>query len=403
MQRSTSRILTTHTGSLPRPRDLTRLYTLRARGDAVDAAEIDRAGREAVRTIVRKQHDAGIDVGNNGEQQRDSFFLYLKMRLSGLGGSWERPSRADVDRYPDFKRMWIEQHASRTQVSALGGLPKAIGEVRYLDDRAINDECRHFNAVMAENPGVFVERFMSAPSPGILAMAVRNEHYDTLANYLAALGRALQVEYETIVKNGLLLQIDAPDLALERHITYKDKPVAAFVAFVEQVVGTINHSLSNVPRDRVRLHVCWGNSESPHDCDVSLEDILPALQEANVGGFVLPFANPRHAHEFRCFAKHPLKDDQVLVAGVIDSLTNFVEHPEVVADRIERVARVVGEPSRVLAGTDCGFDTSAGWGRVAEDVVWAKLSSLRDGARLASDRLFSCGRWGRLSEAKPTA
>lgn len=391
MQRSTSRILTTHTGSLPRPRELTRLYTLRARGEAVDAAEIDRAGREAVRTIVRKQHDAGIDVGNNGEQQRDSFFLYLKQRLSGLGGSWERPSRADVDRYPDFKRMWTEQHASKTQVSALGGLPKAIGEVRYLDDRAIIDECRHFNAVLAENPGIFVEPFMSAPSPGILATAVRNEHYDTLANYLAALGRALQVEYEAIVKNGLLLQIDAPDLALERHITYKDKPVAAFVAFVEQVVGTINRALRNVPRDRVRLHVCWGNSESPHDCDVPLEDILPALQQANVGGFVLPFANPRHAHEFRCFAKHPLKDDQALVAGVIDSLTNFVEHPEVVADRIERVATVVGDPSRVLAGTDCGFDTSAGWGRVAEDVVWAKLASLRDGARLASDRLFSRG------------
>jgi len=391
MQRSTSRILTTHTGSLPRPRDLTRLYAQRARGEAVDAAEIDRTGREAVSAVVRKQHGAGIDVGNNGEQQRDSFFLYLKTRLSGLGGSWERPSRADVDRYPDFKRMWIEQHASKTQVSALGGLPKAIGEVRYLDDRAINDECRDFNAVLADHPGVFVEPFMSAPSPGILATAVRNEHYDTLANYLAALGRALQVEYEAIVSNGLLLQVDAPDLALERHITYKDRPVAEFVAFVEEVVATINRALRNVPRDRVRLHVCWGNSESPHDSDVPLEAILPALQQANVGGFVLPFANPRHAHEFRAFARHPLKDDQVLVAGVIDSLTNFVEHPEVVADRIERVAAVVGDPMRVLAGTDCGFDTSAGWGRVAEDVVWAKLSSLRDGARLASERLFSRG------------
>ena len=392
MQRSTSRILTTHTGSLPRPRELTRLYALRARGEAVDAAAIDRAGRDAVAAVVRKQHDAGIDVGNNGEQQRDSFFLYLKSRLSGLGGSWERPSRADVDRYPEFKRMWIEQHASKTQVSALGGLPKAIGEVRYLDDRAINDECGDFNAVLANNPGVFVEPFMSAPSPGILATAVRNEHYDTLASYLDALGRALQVEYEAIVDNGLLLQIDAPDLALERHITYKDQPTSAFVAFVEQVVATINRALVNVPRDRVRLHVCWGNSESPHDADVPLDDILPALQQAKVGGFVLPFANPRHAHEFKCFAKYPLADDQILVAGVIDSLTNFVEHPEVVADRLERVAAVIGDPTRVLAGTDCGFDTSAGWGRVAEDVVWAKLASLRDGARIASKRLFKGGR-----------
>jgi 5-methyltetrahydropteroyltriglutamate--homocysteine methyltransferase len=397
MQRSASRILTTHTGSLPRPRELTRLYALRAHGEPVDEAEIDRLAREAVRAIVRRQHAAGIDIGNNGEQQRDSFFLYLKSRLSGLGGSWERPSRADVDRYPEFKRMWIEQHASRTQVSALGGLPKAIGAVRYLDDRAINNECREFNSVLAENPGIFTEAFMSAPSPGILATAVRNEHYDTLGNYLAALGAALQVEYEAIVNNGLLLQIDAPDLALERHITYKDRSVSDFVEFVEQVVATINRALVYVPRERVRLHVCWGNSESPHDCDVPLDDILPALLGANVGGLVLPFANPRHAHEFRCFAKHRLADDQVLVAGVIDSLTNFVEHPEVVADRIERVAEIIGDPSRVLAGTDCGFDTSAGWGRVAEDVVWAKLASLRDGARLASERLS-----GRLRGAVAT-
>ena len=388
MQRSTSRILTTHTGSLPRPRELTRLYALRAAGGPADEGEIARTGGDAVRRIVDKQREAGIDVGNNGEQQRDSFFLYLRNRLSGLGGSWERPSRADVDRYPEFKRMWTEQHAARTQVSALGGLPKAIGEVKYLDAGAIADECRHFRDVLAETPGVFVEPFMSAPSPGIVAMAVRNEYYDTLESYLAALGAALRTEYEAIVKHGFLLQIDAPDLALERHITFKDKPVAAFVGFVEEVVATINRAVRDIPRERVRLHVCWGNSESPHDCDVPLEDLLPVLLKADVGGLVLPFANPRHAHEFRCFEKLPLAEDQVLVAGVIDSLTNFVEHPEVVAERLERVAAVVGDPARVLAGTDCGFDTSAGWGRVAEDVVWAKLASLRDGARLASQRLF---------------
>jgi 5-methyltetrahydropteroyltriglutamate--homocysteine methyltransferase len=388
MQRSPSRILTTHTGSLPRPRELTRLYAQRATGAPADDAEIARAGRDAVRRIVNKQREAGIDVGNNGEQQRDSFFLYLKGRLSGLGGSWERPSRADVDRYPEFKRVWTEQHAARTQVSALGGLPKAIGEVKYLDAGEIADECRHFRNVLADTPGAFVESFMSAPSPGIVAMAVRNEYYDTLQCYLAALGAALRIEYEAIVKHGFVLQIDAPDLALERHITFKDEPVAAFVGFVEEVVATINRAVRDIPRERVRLHVCWGNSESPHDCDVPLEDILPVLLKADVGGLVLPFANPRHAHEFRCFKQFPLADDQVLVAGVIDSLTNFVEHPEVVADRLERVAAVIGDPTRVLAGTDCGFDTSAGWGRVAEDVVWAKLASLRDGARLASQRLF---------------
>jgi 5-methyltetrahydropteroyltriglutamate--homocysteine methyltransferase len=389
MQRSTSRILTTHTGSLPRPRDLTRLYALRAAGQPADAAEIAQAGDAAVRRVVDLQRAAGIDVGNNGEQQRDSFFLYLKNRLSGLGGSWERPSRADVDRYPEFKRMWAEQHAARTQVSSLGGLPKAIGEVKYLDAQAIAGECRHFQAVLADTPSAFVEPFMSAPSPGILAMAVRNEYYDTLDSYLAALGAALRVEYEAIAAHGFLLQIDAPDLALERHITFKDKPVADFVGFVEQVVATINGATADIPRERVRLHVCWGNSESPHDSDVPLEDILPVLLKADVGGLVLPFANPRHAHEFRWFDKFPLAEDQILVAGVIDSLTNFVEHPEVVADRLERVAAVIGDPTRVLAGTDCGFDTSAGWGRVAEDVVWAKLASLAEGARLASRRLFA--------------
>jgi 5-methyltetrahydropteroyltriglutamate--homocysteine methyltransferase len=388
MQRSTSRILTTHTGSLPRPRELTRLYALRAAGQPADAAEIARAGDAAVRRIVDRQRAAGIDVGNNGEQQRDSFFLYLKERLSGLGGSWERPSRADVDRYPEFKRMWTEQHAARTQVSALGGLPKAVGEVKYLDARAIAGDCRHFQTVLAETPGAFVEPFMSAPSPGILAMAVRNEYYDSFDSYLAALGAALRIEYEAIIGHGFLLQIDAPDLALERHITYKNQPVADFVGFVEQVVATINRAIADIPRDRVRLHVCWGNSESPHDADVPLEDILPVLLKADVGGLVLPFANPRHAHEFRWFEKFPLAEDQVLVAGVIDSLTNFVEHPEVVADRLERVVAVVGDKTRVLAGTDCGFDTSAGWGRVAEDVVWAKLTSLAEGARLASQRLF---------------
>jgi len=387
MQRSDSRILTTHTGSLPRPRDLTQLYALRARGEAVDEVAIERAGRDAVRAIVRKQHEAGIDVGNNGEQQRDSFFLYLKARLSGLGGSWERPSRADVDRYPDFKRIWIEQHASRTQVSALGGLPKAIGEVHYLDDRAINDECRYFTAVLQDDPGVFIEPFMNAPSPGILATAVRNEHYDTLAGYLAALGEALQVEYEAIVSSGLLLQIDAPDLALERAMIYKDAPLKDFLGFAEAVVDTINGAIEAIPREKVRLHVCWGNYEGPHDCDVPLADIWPAIRQAKVGAFFFPFANPRHAHEYRVFEQLPLAQDQIIIAGVIDSLTNFVEHPEVVADRIERVAAAVGEPHRVIAGTDCGFDTSAGMGRVAEDVVWAKLNALTEGARLASRRL----------------
>ena len=388
MLRSAGRILTTHAGSLPRPEHLTSLFVRRARGEGVCANEIVRAGREALRAIVPMQVAAGIDIGNNGEQQHDSFFLYLKDRLTGLGGSWQRPSRADVDRYPEFKKRWLEQMSGKSRVSPNEGLPMAIGEVRYIDAAVIESECRDFAAVLAETPDAFAESFMNAPSPGILAAAIKNEYYDTDLKYIEALGEALRTEYETIVRSGFVLQIDAPDLALERHISFKDKPLSKFIEFVENVVAVINAAVSNIAPDRVRLHVCWGNSESPHDSDVPLEDILPVLQRANVGALYLPFAGPRHAHEYRCFERFPLKPDQILVAGVIDPLTNIVEHPEVVSDRIERVAAATGQPSSVLAATDCGFDTSAGWGRVAPDVVWAKLQSLREGARRASARLF---------------
>jgi 5-methyltetrahydropteroyltriglutamate--homocysteine methyltransferase len=388
MRRSTERILTTHAGSLPRPENLTGLFVRRAQGESVGADDIAAASFDALRAIVPKQAEAGVDVGNNGEQQRDSFFLYLKERLTGLGGTWQRPSRADVDRYPEFKKRYLEQTSSKGRVSPNEGLPMAIGEVRYIDAAAIEAECRNFSEVLNANPGVFSDVFMNAPSPGIVAAAIKNQHYDTDLKYLQALGEALRVEYEAIVRAGFVLQIDAPDLALERHISFKDRPLSAFVDFVENVVSVINAALKNILPDRVRLHICWGNSESPHDSDVPLEDILPTVRQAKVGALYLPFAGPRHAHEFRCFEQFPLRDDQLLIAGVIDPLTNIVEHPEVVADRIGRVAAALGDPSKVLAANDCGFDTSAGWGRVAPDVVWAKLRSLRDGARIASERLF---------------
>jgi 5-methyltetrahydropteroyltriglutamate--homocysteine methyltransferase len=388
MRKSSERILTTHTGSLPRPEALTQLYVERGQGKPVDREALARGSRDAVRAIIRKQSEAGIDVGNNGEQPRDSFFLYLRERMTGFGGHWERPTRADVDRYPAFKKRWTQQASAENKVSGVWGVPMAIGEVTYIDKEAIDSECRDLQAALKEQPGAFLEAFMSSPSPGIVASALKNEYYESLEAYLQALGKALRVEYEAIVAHGFILQIDAPDLALERHVTYKDQPLRKFQEFVEMVISVINEALTKVPRDRVRLHVCWGNSESPHDSDVALADILPIIQKANVGGLVLPFANPRHAHEFKCFTDHPLADDQILVAGVIDTLTNFVEHPEVVADRLERVVGVIGDPTRVLAGTDCGFDTSAGWGRVAEDVVFAKLKSMRDGADIASKRLF---------------
>jgi 5-methyltetrahydropteroyltriglutamate--homocysteine methyltransferase len=387
MLRSEHRVLTTHAGSLPRPLELTRLYARQSRGEAVDAHQLAAAGKAAVRWVVAKQAEAGIDIANNGEQQRDSFLLYVRDRLSGLDGTWARRQRADVERYPLFKRQTFEAATSRESVDDIRGLTRARGEVRYLDAGSVTAECADFTAALGESGARFAETFLTAPSPGMVSAIVLNEHYPSEEEYLAALAEALRVEYEAIVGNGFLLQLDCPDLARERHNTFQDRPLGDFLAFGNRVIDAINHALRNIPRERVRMHVCWGNYEGPHDCDVPLEDIIPVLRRAKVGGFVLPFANPRHAHEFR-YARDLVADDQVIVAGVIDTTTNFVEHPEVVADRLERVAAVVGDPSRVMAGTDCGFESIAGKGRVSEDVAWAKLAALSEGARLASSRLF---------------
>lgn len=386
MRRSESRILTTHTGSLPRPPELVELYVRKARGEAVDAA-LAAAGHASMEEVVARQRDAGIDIGNNGEQQREAFFLYVRGRMSGFGGSWVRPPRGDVDRYPIFKATQMREQASQVWVSSRE-VPTATGEIRYTDYAAIERECADFQATLDRMGGPFVEPFLTAPSPGIVAAAMRNDHYPSETAYLDALGRALQVEYEAIVRHGFLLQLDCPDLAMERHYTWQGRPLDDFLGFVDRVTRTINAALVNIPREKVRLHVCWGNYEGPHDCDVELKEIMPLLRRLNVGGFVLPFANPRHAHEYRVLKEFPLDADQIIIAGVIDSVTNFVEHPETVAERIERVVEVVGDPTRVQAGTDCGFDTSAGMRRVAADVVWAKLAALGEGARIASARVF---------------
>jgi len=388
MQRSEQRILTTHAGSLPRPAALTRLFAQRVNGEAVDQKEIDTQGRAAIRAIVQKQIETGLDVIDDGEQSRESFVLYMRHRLTGLGGVGSRPMHADLDAYPQYKSAFQSRVTSADKVTNRTHLPKAIGAVSYADPSLIEAECADFRAALAEQKRAYVESFLTAPSPGIIASIVQNEHYDSFERYLDALAAALQVEYEAIVHNGFLLQLDCPDLALERHTSYRDRPLADFVAFVEMVVAAINKAVANIPREKIRLHVCWGNYEGPHDQDVALADILPAILQAKAGAIYLPFANPRHAHEFRVLEKAPLANDQLIIAGVIDTLTNFVEHPEVIADRIERIAGAVGDPRRVLAGTDCGFDSTAGQGRVADDVAWAKLRALVEGARIASSRLF---------------
>jgi 5-methyltetrahydropteroyltriglutamate--homocysteine methyltransferase len=383
-----ARILTTHAGSLPRPAALTQLFTQRAHGDRVDEEALAAAGREAVALVVAKQRAVGIDVISNGEQQRESFVLYLRRRLSGIGGRGDRAPFADIESYPKFKEERAHFLAARQAVSNVAHLPKCIGPISYLGRAELDAECVTFKDACAADAQGAVAPFFTAASPGILATIVKNEHYASFEAYIDAIAAALRVEYETIVGNGFHLQIDAPDLALERHVAFAARPIADFQRFVERVVAALNRALVNVPREKVRLHVCWGNYEGPHDRDVPLCDILPILQEARVGGIYLPFANPRHAHEYKVFRSLPLVDGQVLVAGVIDTVTNYIEHPEVVADRLERIAEAIGDPARVMAGTDCGFDTSAGMGRVAEDVAWAKLAAMVEGARLASRRLF---------------
>jgi len=389
LPKSNARILTTHAGSLPRPPELTRLFASRSRGETVDGEALAAAGRDAVAWVVTKQREIGIDVISNGEQQRESFVLYLRRRLSGIGGQGDRAPFADIESYPKFKEERARANAARQAVSNVAFLPKCTGPITYIGKAELDAECAALKAADEASGRGAVAPFLTAASPGILASIVKNEHYSSFDAYIDAIAAALRIEYETIVGSGFYLQIDAPDLALERHVAFSKRPLKDFQQFVDRGIAAINTALVNIPRNKVRLHVCWGNYEGPHDHDVPLADILPILCRAKVGGLYLPFANPRHAHEYKVFQHQPLAEDQMLVAGVIDTVTNYIEHPEVVADRLERIAKAFGDPARVLAGTDCGFDTSAGMGRVAEDIVWAKLSSLVEGARLVSQCLFA--------------
>ncbi len=386
MRRSESRILTTHAGSLPRPKPLVETFAKLSRREPVDARELDAAIEESTARTIACQLEAGIDVGNNGEQPRESFFTYVQHRMSGFDGQSQRPIMRDILSYGTFAELKLRD-LSRTMVNLLAA-PKAVADVRHVDRAPIERECADFARLLAAAPSRFVEPFLTAASPGIIASAMENAHYADYREYVMAVAEALRPEYAHIVASGFVLQIDAPDLAMERHTSYADRPLDEFLAYVDLNVAAINHALAGLPRDRARLHVCWGNYEGPHDCDVPLEDLLPHLYACEGGALVLAMANPRHEHEHRVLRKHPLPKDWLLVAGVIDTTTNYVEHPEAVADRIERAAAAVGDPHRVIAGTDCGFDTAAGLGEVAEEVVWQKLRALREGADIATRRIL---------------
>jgi 5-methyltetrahydropteroyltriglutamate--homocysteine methyltransferase len=388
MLTSRDRILTTHVGSLPRNETITALLVRREAGEKIDpqqmASEMDRAVGE----VVKHQADAGIDIGNDGEQQRVAFQTYMAARMTGYGGESKRRMAKDLAEHPDQLATFARRFPGGSKQR---NAPQAIGEVKYTDLGPIKDEIARFKKLAGTS---FAELFMTAPSPGIVATTMLNAHYDSHESYVTALTRELRKEYLAIHEAGLILQVDAPDLAMERVMMFQDQSDEAFVKATEMHLAAINKACEGIPRDRWRLHVCYGNYECAHDHDIPLAKVLPVLYQANTAALSIEFGNPRHQHEYAAFKKHPLPKDMMLIPGVIESTSNIVEHPEVVAGRIEQAVAATGDRERVIASTDCGFGTFTNREWVIEPAVWLKLKSLREGADIASARL-----WGKKSAA----
>jgi 5-methyltetrahydropteroyltriglutamate--homocysteine methyltransferase len=382
MNFSRDRILTSHVGSLPRNEKLSDLLLRQEAGEAFDAAEMAAELDKAVGHVVDKQAGAGIDIGNDGEQQRVGFQTYVPQRMSGFGGISKRRRGREFEEFPELVASLMRRFP---QVSKQQNAPECQSELKYLDIKPLQSEIARFKRIAGSK---FGEMFMTAPSPGIISSTMLDAYYGSHDKYLSALSREMKNEYQAVHQAGLILQIDAPDLAMDRTMMYRDLSDAEFVKAVERHVAAINDGIVGIPRDRVRLHVCYGNWEGPHIHDVPLANILPALYQAKVGALSIEFSNPRHAHEYAAFKKHPLPKDMILVPGVIETTSNFVEHPEVVARRIEDAVRAVGERERVIASTDCGFGTFTNREWVIEPAVWLKLRSLREGADIASTRLW---------------
>ncbi|WP_312912419.1 cobalamin-independent methionine synthase II family protein [Natronosalvus caseinilyticus] len=371
-------IQTTHVGSLPRSDALREVLR---RDDDSRSETFETAVGEAIRDVVRKQAEVGIDVANDGEQSRLAYSVDVTNRLSGYSDRFaERDLPADLEEYPEFA-----EHALG-DIDNIGG-PIATGPIEYVGEEALERDLARFDEAVEETGVSFSDRFHTAPSPGAVLRFTDSTYHDSNEEYIFDLAESLRTEYEIIVDSGAQLQIDAPELLAGFTITYKDASTEEFRDQVETYVEAINVALGDVPSDRVRLHACWGNYPGPHHHDVALGDVIDKFYEADVSGLVVEGANPRHNHEYRTIAEHPLPDDWTLVPGVIDVKTNVVEHPEVVADRLERFAESVGDPSRIVAGCDCGFETVMTANLVYPALVWKKLESLVQGAELASNRL----------------
>ena len=376
-----TRIATTHVGSLPRGTELTELLFAAERGEVVDAARFGAVVAAEVNTAVARQVQSGIDIVSDGEMAKISYATYIKDRISGFDGDSPRRAPADLEAFPSFL-----QRQSKGGGTPSYRRPRCVGPVHPVTLAPLYDDLRRFDAARRANGEP--TGFMNAASPGVIALFQPNDHYPDDDAYLEALAEAMRPEYETIIEAGLILQLDSPDLGLGRHMMYKDRSEADYLLLIERHVAVLNHALRNVAADRVRMHVCWGNYEGPHHCDVEMATILPVLMRAKPAGLLFETANPRHQHDFEAFAEQlsGIPDDKILIPGVIDSTTNFIEHPRVVANRLRPFIDMVGS-ERVIAGTDCGFSTFAGFGAVDPEIVWAKLATLAAGAALASERL----------------
>ena len=383
---SRDRILTTHVGSLPRNEALSELLVAREAGESYDQAQLDAEMDKAVRHVVAKQKEAGIDIGNDGEQQRVGFQTYVPQRMSGFAGESKRRRGREFEEYPELVQYLIRRFPN---VSRQQNAPQAQGELHYHDTSAIEREIARFKRIAAEGKP-FAEYFMTAPSPGIIASTMLNAFYDTNEAYLAALAREMSNEYHGDPQG----RADPADRrARPRHGPHhvlSRRVGRGLRQGVELHVAMINKGIAGIPRDRVRLHICYGNWEGPHIHDIALEKILPALYQAHVGALSIEFSNPRHAHEYSALQRVPFPKDMILIPGVVESTSNFVEHPEVVARRIEEAVAAIGDRERVVASTDCGFGTFTRREWVIEPAVWLKLKAIRDGADIASARL-----WGR--------
>ncbi|HZK90246.1 MAG TPA: cobalamin-independent methionine synthase II family protein [Stellaceae bacterium] len=381
MKTSQDRILTTHVGSLPRPAALRELLVRKDKGEPYDKAELDRATRAAVAAIVRRQAECGIDIVDDGEMSKPSYSTYVADRLSGFAGHAPAKPRLDTGPHPNFSAALERMTGANAARRAV-----CVGPIAVQDREALAHDIANFKAALA---GVEVtEGFMTAASPGLVPVFQSNEYYPSHEAYVEAIAAAMQEEYEAIVGAGFVLQLDCPDLAMAHHTSFQELSEADFLKRAQFHVEALNHALRNVPAEMCRIHICWGNYEGPHDHDIDFRKIAPILVKAKPQALVVEAANPRHAHEWAVWNEVKLPADKLLIPGVLDTSTNYVEHPELVAERLCRFAGIVGR-ERVIAGSDCGFGTFAGYGKLDPDISFKKLRAMAEGAAIASQRLWS--------------